>query len=194
MAQPIPTNGSKELNLNKHNTLNGNREGFKKFLQNIKVYMDVNHETYNNNLRKITFILSFMMTEAAATWKAQFIKEAYAKPIPTNPNDRLWTYATFRKELIEVFSMFDSVGDALDELQSLRKKKTDSIDEHIARFKMLATKSKINTSNPLTIELFKEMLSWALTVQLIKLEMLLKTIDDWYKLAAILDHKHHKLN
>jgi hypothetical protein len=29
--------------------------------------MDVNHETYNNDLRKIAFILSFMMTGAAAT-------------------------------------------------------------------------------------------------------------------------------
>jgi hypothetical protein len=67
------------------------------------------------------------------------------------------------------------VGDALNKLQSLRKKKTDSIDEHIARFKMLATKSKIDTMNPLSIKLFKETLPWALTVQLMKLEMPLKT-------------------
>jgi hypothetical protein len=59
---------------------------------------------------------------------------------------------------------------------------------------MLATESKINTTNPLSIELFKEMLPWALIVQLIKLETPLKTIDDWYKWAATLDHKHHKLN
>jgi hypothetical protein len=104
--------------LNKPDTFNGNREGFEKFLQDIKVYMDVNHETYNNNLRKIAFILSLMTTGLGATWKAQFIGEAYAKPIPANPNDRLGTYTTFRKELIEVFSMFDSVGDALDKLQT----------------------------------------------------------------------------
>jgi Domain of unknown function (DUF4939) len=116
MVQPIPTNSSKELNLSEPNTFDGNREGFKKFLQDIEVYMDVNHETYNNDLKKITFILSFMMTGAAATWKGQFIKEVYAKPIPANPNDRLGTYATFRKEHIEVFSMFDCAGDALDEL------------------------------------------------------------------------------
>jgi hypothetical protein len=72
--------------------------------------MDVNHETYNNDLRKITFVLSFMATGAAATWKAQFINDAYSKPIPTNPNDRLETYVQFRKDLIEAFSMFDSVG------------------------------------------------------------------------------------
>jgi hypothetical protein len=65
MAQPA--NGPKELNLNKPNTFDGNREGFKKFLQDVKVYMDINHETYNNDLRKIAFILSFMTTGAAAT-------------------------------------------------------------------------------------------------------------------------------
>jgi hypothetical protein len=54
--------------------------------------------------------------------------------------------------------MFDSAGEALDKLQSPRKKKTDFIDEHIARFKMLATKLKIDTTNSLTIELFKETL------------------------------------
>jgi hypothetical protein len=89
--------------------------------------------------------------------------------------------------------MFDSVGDVLDELRSLRKKKTESINKHIAKFKMLATESKIDTMNPLSIKLFKETLPWALTFQLMKLETLLKSIDDWYKWAAMLNHKHHKL-
>jgi hypothetical protein len=192
MAQPA--NGPKELNLNKPEAFNGNRDGFKEFLQNVNIYMNVNHETYNNDLRKIVFVLSFMTTGSAAIWKAQFIKEAYAKPAPTNPNDRLGTYTQFRKDLIEAISMFDSVGDALDKLQSLRKKKTESIDEHIAKFRMLAAESKIDTINPLSIELFKETLSWALTLQLMKLETLLKTIDNWYKWAASLNHQFHKLN
>jgi hypothetical protein len=140
MAQPV--NGTKGLNLNKPEAFNSNRDGFKEFLQNVEVYMDVNHETYNNNLRKIAFVLSFMTTGSAATWKAQFIEEAHGKPVPTNPNNRLGTYTQFRKDLIKAFSMFDSVGDALDELRSLRKKKNELIDKHIARFKMLAVKSK----------------------------------------------------
>jgi Zinc knuckle len=150
--------------------------------------------TYNTGLRKIAFALSFMTTRAAATWKAQFIDEAYKQPISTNPNDRLGTYVQFRKDLMEAFSMFDSVGNALDELRSLRKKKTESIDEHIARFKMLAAESKIDTTNPLTIELFKETLPWGLKLQLMKLETPLKTIADWYEGAAKLDHKHAKIN
>jgi hypothetical protein len=59
---------------------------------------------------------------------------------------------------------------------------------------MLATKSKIDTTNPLSIESFKKTLPWALTVQLMKLKTPLKTIDNWYKWAAALDHRHHKLN
>jgi Retrotransposon gag protein len=192
MAQPV--NGTKELNLNKPEAFDRNRDGFKKFLQNVEVYMDVNHETYNNDLRKIAFVLSFMATGSVATWKTQFIKEAYARPAPPNPNNRLGTYTQFRKDLIEAFSMFDSVGDALDELRSLRKKNNKSIDEHIAKFKMLAAKSKIDTTNPLSIELFKETLPWALTLELMKLETPLQTIDDWYEWAATLDHRYHKVN
>jgi Domain of unknown function (DUF4939) len=146
MAQPVDR--PKKLNLNKPKAFNGNRDGFEEFLQNVEVYMDVNHETYNNNLRKIAFVLSSMTTGSAAIWKAQFIEEAYAKPAPANPNDRLGAYTQFRKDLIEVFSMFDSVVDVLDELRSLTKKKTESINEHIAKFKMLAAKSKIDTTNP----------------------------------------------
>jgi hypothetical protein len=73
MAQPA--NGSKELNLNKPEAFDGNQDGFKKFLQNVEVYMDINHETYNNDLRKIAFVLSFMATGSVATWKAQFLEE-----------------------------------------------------------------------------------------------------------------------
>jgi Retrotransposon gag protein len=156
--------------------------------------MDVNHETYNTNLRKIAFVLSFMAAGSAATWKTQFTEEAYARPAPASPNDRLGTYTQFGKDLMEAFSMFDSVGDALDELWSLRKKKTESIDEHIARFKMLAAKSKIDTTNPLSIKLFKETLPWGLTLKLMRLETPLKTIDDWYKWAVTIDHRFYKVN
>jgi Retrotransposon gag protein/Zinc knuckle len=156
--------------------------------------MDINHETYNNDLRKIVFILSFMATGSAATWKAQSIEEAYARPTPANPNDWLGTYVQFRKDLMEAFSMFDSVGDALDELRSLRKTKNESINEHIAKFKMLAAESKIDTTSPLTIKLFKETLPWGLTLQLMKLETPLKTMNNWYEWAAELDHRHAKIN
>jgi hypothetical protein len=91
--------------------------------------------------------------------------------------------------------MFDSVGDALDELQSLKKKeKKKSIDEHIAKFKMLAAESKIDMTNFLSIKLFRETLPWGLMLELMRLETPLKTIDDWYEWVAMIDHQFHKVN
>jgi hypothetical protein len=95
---------------------------------------------------------------------------------------------------MEAFSMFDSVGNALDKLRSLRKKKNESIDEHIAKLKMLATELKIDTTNSLSIKLFKETLPWGLTLELMKLKMPLKTINNWYEWAATIDHWFHKVN
>ena len=74
--------------------------------------------------------------------------------------------------------MFDSVGDALDELQALRMKMGSSINEHIARFKLLAAAADINLNHALTIELFKEMLILALRTRIMNLETPLKTLDD----------------
>ena len=113
MAAPT-SNGTKETALNKPNSFNGDREKFKEFLQLVEVYMDVNHEVYRNNLIKIAFVLLFMNSGPAATWKYQFIDEKLKQLPPTNLNDKLRQYANFRKELIDAFSMFDSVGDALD--------------------------------------------------------------------------------
>ena len=80
---------------------------FKEFLQSVEVYMDVNHEVYQSNLIKITFVLSFMNSGPAAIWKYQFIDEKLKLPPPTNPNDKLGQYANFRKHLVSAFSMFD---------------------------------------------------------------------------------------
>src|ERR1700679_3345959 len=89
--------------------------------------------------------------------------------------------------------MFDSVEDTIDELRSLRMKKNNSIDEHIAKFKMLATKAKVDMTNPLAIELLKETLLDLLRNQLMRLETPLVTIDDWYNWAIKLDHRYHKM-
>ena len=170
MAAPI-SNGTKEIALNKPDAFNGDREKFKEFLQLVEVYMDVNHEVYRNDLIKIAFILSFMNSGLAATWKYQFIDEKLKQPPPANPNDKLGQYANFRKELIDAFSMFDSVGDALDELRALRMKMGSSIDEHIAKFKLLAAAAEIDLNHTLTIELFKETLIPVLRTRMMRLEM-----------------------
>ena len=191
MAAPV-SNRAKEIALNKPDSFNGDREKFKEFLQSVEVYMDVNHEVYRSNLIKIAFVLSFMNSGPAATWKYQFIDEKLKQPPPTSPNDKLGQHANFRKDLVSAFSMFDSVGDTLDELWALRMKMGGSIDEHMARFKLLAAADEINPNHALTIKLFKETLIPALRTRMMNLKTPLKTLDDWYTWAIRLDHQHHK--
>ena len=191
MALPV-SNGAKEIALNKPKPFNGDRKKFKEFLQLVEVYMDMNYEIYKSDLIKITFILSFMNSRPAATWKYQFIDEKLKQPPPANPNDKLRQYTNFRKELVDAFSMFDSVGDTLDKLWALRMKMGSSIEEHIARFKLLAAATKINPNHTLTIKLFKETLIPVLRNRMMNLETPLKTLDDWYNWAIKLDHQHHK--
>ena len=104
--------------------------------------MDVNHVVYHSDLLKIAFVLLFMTSESAATWKAQFIDEVNKKLVPTNPNYKLGQYADFRRYLVNAFLI-------------LRMKMGSSIDEHLAKFKMLAAEAQIDMSNALTIELLK---------------------------------------
>ena len=169
--------------MNKPDSFNGDREKFKEFLQSVEVYMDANHEVYQSDLIKIAFVLSFMNSGPAASWKYQFIDEKLKQPPPANPNNKLGQYANFRKDLISAFSMFDSVENVLDKLWALRMKMGSSINEHIARFKLLAAAAKIDPNHTLTIELFKETLIPALRTQMMNLETPLKNLDDWYTWA-----------
>ena len=132
-----------------------------------------------------------MNSGPAATWKYQFVEEKNKLPPPTNPNNKLGQYANFRKDLITAFSMFDSVGDALDTLQGVRMKIGGSIDKHL-EFKLLAAAAEIDMEHALTIELFKETLTPALRNKLMNQETPLNNIDDWFTWAMKHDHQWHK--
>ena len=191
MAAPV-SNGAKEIALNKPDLFNGDRDKFKKFLQSVEMYMDVNHKVYRTDLIKIAFVLLFMNSGPATTWKYQFIDEKMKLPPPANPNNKLGQYVNFGKDLVSAFSMFNSVGDALDKLQALRIKTSSSIDEHIARFKLLAAATEIDPNHALTIELFKETLQPELQTWMMSLETPLNKLNDWYNRAIKLDYQYYK--
>ena len=138
------------------------------------------------DIKKIGFFLSFMNEGDAASWKEQLLEDAMATAQANNTELNLGLFAQFKHDLQEAFAPYNSPGDALKKMKTLRMKKDDSIDEHIAKFKMLATEAKVDITNPLAIELLKETL-------LDSLRMPLVTIDDWYNWAIKLDHRYHKM-
>ena len=102
-------NGSVELNLPKAS--NGSRDKFRKFLQTAEIYLGINKKVYDDGLKKIGFILSFM-TEGQAEAQTQH----------PGPDMDLGTYEDFQKTLKATFSAYDSPGDALNEMKNLRMK------------------------------------------------------------------------
>jgi hypothetical protein len=64
--------------LNQPKPFNGKREDLKKFLQDVKLYLLINQKIYDEDIKKISFALSFMNKGDAASYKEQLLEEAMA--------------------------------------------------------------------------------------------------------------------
>ena len=91
----------------------------------------------------------------------------------------LGSFAQFKHDLQEAFAPYNSPGDALEKMKTLRMKKEDSIDEHIAKFRMMVSESKLDKSSPVIIDLFRETLSMPLQKRILTLESPPKKLEDW---------------
>jgi hypothetical protein len=73
MAETIATTttmkASESIKLNPLTPFTGKRNEFVLFLQDVYVYLKVNRHTYDNNDKKISFILSYLTGGDAAIWK-----------------------------------------------------------------------------------------------------------------------------
>ena len=130
-----------------------------------------------------------MNDEDAATWKEQVLDQAADDAVAVGATElNLGMYTAFEKALQESFQAYDAPGDALEQMKQLRMKQSDSIDDHIAKFKMLVVASKIGTESSVVVDLFRESLFVALQSRLLTLEVPPKTLDKWYTKARNLDN------
>ena len=116
--------------------------------------MQVNKKKYNNILAKIAFVLTLMNNGDAAAWKEQLIDDVATVADANKTEFNLGTWMAFEKSIKEMFKPYDTPGDALKKMKELRMKPGDSIDDHIAQFKMLVQASKIGPDSPAVINLF----------------------------------------
>ena len=77
-------NRSVKLNLPK--AFDGSRDKFRKFIQTAEIYLSINKKVYNDDLKKIGVILSFMTEGQAEAWADQFVEEAQTQ----HPGPNLW--------------------------------------------------------------------------------------------------------
>jgi Ty3 transposon capsid-like protein/Zinc knuckle len=185
----VNTDASKarEVKLNPPKPFTGKREDLKKFLQDTSLYILVNDKIYDTDVKKIAFTLSFMNEGDAASWKEQLLEDAMALP-----SLDLGTWKEFKENLEEAFKPYDAPGDALEEMKTLRMG-NNSIEEHIAKFKMLVTRSGLDTASAAVIDYFRESLNIPLQRRILSLENPPKTLKEWYDWAAKLDNNFRRM-
>ena len=168
-------NGSIKLNLPK--AFNGSRDKFRKFLQTAEIYLSINKKVYNDDLKKIGFILSFMTEGQAEAWADQFVEKAWTQH--PGPDLDLGTYEEFQKTLKATFSAYNFPSDALNEMKNLRMKYDDDINKHIMKFATLLSKSCLDRKLAVIVDIFREMLPVKLQSKIMDLKTPPTDLDGW---------------
>jgi hypothetical protein len=95
------------------------------------------------DLDKVLFVISYMNEGDANSWKEEFFDTAEQTAAQTlGAKIDLGTYDNLIKKIVEDFSPYDAPKDAIYEIKEL-KMGNSSIEEHVSKFKMLVTKSKL---------------------------------------------------
>ena len=170
----------------------GKRTDYRRFLQEVILWITINKDMYRDDDARIAFTLSFMQDGEAGAWKEQFVAEALKDADRRGDDFSLGTWNTFRKSLDDSFQPYDAPGDALDEMRRMRAGSDVAMDEHIAKFKILVSQSMLPDSGAL-VDFFRETLPPALQKQILCCESPPETLNGWYEKASRFHNNWRKM-
>jgi Retrotransposon gag protein/Zinc knuckle len=174
---------SENIKLNPPTPFTGKRSDFMLFMQDVFVYLKVNKTTYDNDDKKISFILSYLTGGDAAVWKQQFIQTKIEESVDAKIDEPDWgSYKEFVEALKKTFQPYDEPAEALEDMKKLRLG-DGSITEHNSRFRLLVSQTGMKDSPALT-DLYRETLSWGLQSPIIRSKQPPKTLEEWYTKAT----------
>ena len=192
MALPQATAPIREVKMNPPKPFTGKRTELKRFMQDVVVYTTINKEIYDNDDKKIAFTISFMNNGDAGAWKEEFIARKINLANANGDNVTFGSWATFKAALEESFKPFDASGDALFEMRNLKMGQDASIDEHIAKFKILVSQTGLGDSAALA-DFFRETLLTGLQRQILISDTPPITLQQWYEQAACLHNNWRQM-
>jgi Ty3 transposon capsid-like protein len=186
MADTIATTITRtpeKIKLNPPTPFTGKQNEFVLCMQDVYVYLKVNRYTYDNDNKKISFILSYLTGGDAAIWKQQFIQTKIEEHEEEKTKEPHWgTYKDFVEALKKTFQPYDELTEALEDMKKLCLN-DNSITEHNSRFRLLVSQTGMKDLPALT-DLYREMLPWALQSLIIRSENPPKTLEEWYTKAT----------
>ena len=84
------------------------------------MHLQANQAIYNNDEKKVVFVLSFMTEGNAATWREQWLDDLDAKAQAANKTEMdFGMFGAFIKLLEKDFAAYDTPGDALEKMKNL---------------------------------------------------------------------------
>jgi hypothetical protein len=108
------TEASEKIKLNPLTPFTGKQNKFVLFMQDVYVYLKVNRYTYNNDDKKISFILSYLTGGDTAIWKQQFIQTEIKEHKEEKTKEPNWgTYKDFVEALKKMFQPYNELAEAL---------------------------------------------------------------------------------
>jgi Retrotransposon gag protein len=191
IANTMTMTASEKIRLNPPTPFTGKWSDFILFMQDVYVYLKVNWLIYDNNEKKISFILSYLAGGDATVWKQQFIQTKIEESEEAKTDEPNWgTYKEFVEALKKTFQPYDEPAEALEDMKKLRLGDS-SITEHNSKFRLLVSQTEMKDSPALT-DLYRETLPWGLQSPIIRSEHPPKTLEEWYTKATNFYVGHQK--
>jgi Retrotransposon gag protein len=160
-------------------------------MQDVFVYLKVNRPIYDDDEKKISFILSYLADGDAAVWKQQFIQTKIEESVEAKTDEPSWgNYKEFVEALKKMFQPYDELAEALEDMKKLHLG-DGSITEHNSRFRLLVSQTGMKDSPALT-DLYRETLPWGLQSLIICSKHPPKTLEEWYTKATNFYVRHQR--
>ena len=176
----------KELRINLPKPFNGNCSKLQRFTQDCAVYLMINKKVYDDDDKKIAFVLSLLESGEPAMWKEQFIRSCMDGDDIGFP-----MYEEFMTAFKNAFRNVDQVNEALSDLGRLRQG-DKAAEEHMTTFRLLVGKAGIsserNPNHRVLIDLYQKSLKPKLVERIMTMERIPETIDEWYEKAILFDN------
>src|ERR1700678_2140819 len=183
---PSNSNETKELRIKPPTHFTGNRDDLDNFIQDCTLYLTLNRAVYETDEKKIIFMLSYMIEGTARAWRGAFVRDIINSPI----ND-FGSLKQFTDNLKKAFEASDSEGDLRAKLRQLIQGK-DSVDDYVARFRILAGKARM-TDNAALTEYFMEGINTGILQKIFSQEKLPATITEWYERTSRCDSHYRRV-
>ena len=179
----------KELGLDKPSPFTGERTKIEIFIQECRVYLQINKRIYTTDDAKVAFFLSLMKDKEALRWK-----QTYLKSITNQDGDiEFPAIKDFVALLLNHFQPMNQVQDAAHQITMLKQGKKTA-EEIIMEFRLLTAQAGYTTDTPSDHLHLVGKLQNILNPSLVKKIMLLEkpptTINKWAYKAIQIDGQY----